>query len=206
MRGKSTITVFTTCSIFILAASYFFAFDKFTWVLEVFPILIGLPILIVTYKRFQFTRLVYSLLILHFIILAVGGVYTYAKVPLGYWMQDWFGFERNNYDKIGHFVQGFIPAILVREILIRTSPLKKGKWLGFIVVSICFAISAFYELIEWWAAIGQGASAEAFLGTQGYEWDAQSDMFLALIGACLSLLLLSKTHDKLLKKIKPSRN
>jgi putative membrane protein len=144
--------------------------------------------------------LVYGLLILHFIILAVGGIYTYAEVPLGFWMQDWFGFERNNYDKIGHFVQGFIPAILTREVLIRTSSLQKGKWLNFIVVSICLAISAFYELLEWWAAIAQGASAEAFLGTQGYEWDAQSDMFLALIGASVALLILSRAHDKFLNK------
>lgn len=155
--------------------------------------------LIGTYHKFRFTTLVYGLLLLHFLILATGGIYTYAKVPLGFWMQDWFGFERNNYDKIGHFAQGFIPAILTREILLRTSPLKAGKWLSFIVVSICLAISAFYELLEWWTAIAQGASAEAFLGTQGYEWDAQSDMFLALIGAGSSLLLLSGFQDRLLK-------
>jgi putative membrane protein len=198
---NKTLIYFTTCSLIILIASFILAFDRFTWILEVFPILIGLPILFFTYKRFQFTSLVYGLLILHFIILAVGGIYTYAKVPLGFWMQDWFGFERNNYDKIGHFVQGFIPAILARELLLRTSPLKKGKWLNFIVISICVAISAFYELLEWWAAISQGASADAFLGTQGYEWDAQSDMFLALIGASLSLISLSRVHDRLLKRM-----
>lgn len=200
MKNKSTIIYFTTCSIFILAASFILAHDKFTWILEVFPILIGLPILIITYNRFQFTSLVYGLLILHFIVLCVGGIYTYAEVPLGYWMQDWFGFERNNYDKIGHLAQGFIPAMLTREILLRTSPLRPGKWLTFIVLSVCLAISAFYEFIEWWAAVVQGASAEAFLGTQGYEWDAQSDMFLALIGASLALMLLSGIHNKLLKK------
>jgi putative membrane protein len=198
---NKTLIYFTTCSLIILIASFILAFDRFTWILEVFPILIGLPILFFTYKRFQFTSLVYGLLILHFIILAVGGIYTYAEVPLGFWMQDWFGFERNNYDKIGHFVQGFIPAILARELLLRTSPLKKGKWLNFIVISICVAISAFYELLEWWAAISQGASADAFLGTQGYEWDAQSDMFLALIGASLSLISLSRVHDRLLKRM-----
>ena len=200
MKEKTTIIYYTICSIIILVTSFIFTFDRLTWVLEVFPILIGLPILVFTYNRLPLTSLVYWLLVIHSIILAVGGTYTYAKVPLGFWMQDWFGFERNNYDKIGHFAQGFIPAILAREILIRTSPLKKGKWLSFIVVSICLAISAFYELIEWWAAIAQGASAEAFLGTQGYEWDAQSDMFLALIGACLSLLLLSGLHNRQLKK------
>ena len=194
MKEKNTIVYFTVCSIFILATSFIFAFDKFTWLLEVFPILIF------TYRKFLFTSLIYWLLILHFLILAVGGIYTYAKVPLGFWIQDWFGFERNNYDKIGHFVQGFIPALLAREILLRTSPLQIGKWLNFIVVSICLAISALYELIEWWAAIAQGASAEAFLGTQDYEWDAQSDMFLALIGAIASLLLLSGFHNKLLRR------
>lgn len=202
LKEIHTIVVFTLCACLILVVSFIFARDRVTWVLEVFPILIGLPILIFTYKRFQFTSLVYWLLILHFMILALGGVYTYAQVPIGYWMQDWFGFGRNNYDKIGHFAQGFIPAVLVREILLRTSPLQIGKWLNFIVVAVCLAISAAYELIEWWAAIVQGASAEAFLGTQGYEWDAQSDMFLALIGACMALVLLSQVHNNLLKKYK----
>ena len=200
-QENKILAYFTTCSLIILLASFVFARDRLTWVFEVFPILIGLPILFFTYKRFKFTLLVYGLLILHFIVLAVGGVYTYAEVPLGFWMQDWFGFTRNNYDKIGHFVQGFIPAILVREILLRTSPLQKGKWLNFIVVSICLAISAFYEFLEWWAAVTQGASAEAFLGTQGYEWDAQSDMFLALIGAIVALLVFSRLHDKLISKV-----
>lgn len=186
----------------ILVFSLILANDRFTWILEVFPILLGLPILILTYKRFRLTNFLYSLLIIHSLILAIGGIYTYAEVPLGFWMQDWFGFERNNYDKIGHFAQGFFPAILAREILIRTSPLQKGKWLSFIVVSICLAISAFYELIEWWAAVAQGASAEAFLGTQGYEWDAQSDMFLALIGSIASLIIMSRAHDWFLNRVK----
>ena len=192
------IWYFTGISMFILAVSFAATSDRLTWLMEVFPIFIGLPILVLTYRKFQLTGLVYGLLLIHFIILAVGGTYTYAKVPLGFWMQDWFGFERNNYDKIGHFAQGFIPAILAREILIRKSPLVPGKWLNFIVVSICLAVSAVYELLEWWAAVAQGASAEAFLGTQGYEWDAQSDMFLALIGACTALILLSKFHNRLL--------
>jgi len=195
------LTAFSTGSLIILLTSFILTFDRFTWVFEVFPILIGFPVLFFTYKRFKFTSLVYALLILHFIILAVGSVYTYAKVPLGFWMQDWFGFERNNYDKIGHFVQGFIPVILTRELLLRTSPLRNGKWLKFIVISICLAISAIYELLEWLAAVVHGASAEAFLGTQGYEWDAQSDMFLALIGACFGLLLLSGIHDRLINKM-----
>jgi putative membrane protein len=170
--------------------------------MEVFPILIGFPILFFTYKKFKFSNLVYLLLIIHFVILSVGGIYTYAEVPLGYWMQDWFGFTRNNYDKIGHFAQGFVPALLIREALLRTSPLQPGKWLSYLVVSCCLAISAFYELIEWWVAEIQGASADAFLGTQGDVWDAQSDMFFALIGSITALLLLSKVQDKALLQIK----
>ena len=192
--------LFSICTLLILTVSFVFTFDRATWVLEVFPVLLGLPILFFTYKRFPFTNLIYILLIIHFIILAVGGIYTYAKVPLGYWMQDWFGFTRNNYDKIGHFAQGFVPALLAREILLRTSPLKQGKWLSFIVVSICLAISAFYELIEWWVAAIQGASAEDFLGTQGDPWDAQSDMLFALIGAIIALIIFSKYHDRVMKK------
>ena len=192
--------LFSACTLVILTVSFVLSFDRMTWVLEVFPILLGFPILFFTYKRFPLTRLMYILLIIHFIILSVGGIYTYAKVPLGYWLQDWFGFTRNNYDKIGHFAQGFVPALLVREILLRTSPLRQGKWLNFIIISICLAISAFYELIEWWVSVMQGASAEDFLGTQGYVWDAQSDMFMALIGAITALMLFSKYHNKLLKK------
>ncbi len=201
MQKSQTYPVLFTCSsLLVLLLSFIFSFDRYTWVLEVFPIILGIPILFFTYKRFPLTNLVYCLIFIHFIILAIGGIFTYAEVPLGYWMQDWFGFSRNNYDKIGHFAQGFIPAILTREIILRTSPLKPGKWLNFIVVSICLAISAFYELIEWWAAASQGASAEAFLGTQGDIWDAQSDMLFALIGAIVALLVLSKYHNKQLRK------
>ena len=197
MKNKHNYPIlFSICALVILLISFIFTFDRVTWILEVFPILFGLPILFFTYKRFPFTNLIYCLLIVHFIILAVGGIYTYAEVPLGYWMQDWFGFSRNNYDKIGHFAQGFIPALLIREVLLRTSPLKQGKWLGFIVVSICLAISAFYELLEWFVSAIQGASAEDFLGTQGYVWDAQSDMLFAFIGAITALLLFSEIHTK----------
>jgi len=193
------LILFSICTLIILVASFVLTFDRMTWGLEVFPILLGFPILFFTYKRFPLTGLIYILLIIHFVILAVGGIYTYAKVPLGYWMQDWFGFGRNNYDKIGHFAQGFVPAMIARELLLRTSPLKPGKWLNFIVISICLAISAFYELIEWWVAAIQGASAEDFLGTQGDIWDAQSDMLFALIGAIAALLVFSKYHNKVLK-------
>lgn len=200
MNSKYPI-LFTAATFIILLTSLVLANSKTNWVLEVFPILIGFPVLFFTYREFRFTDLVYALLIIHFIILAVGAVYTYAEVPLGYWMQDWFGFSRNNYDKIGHFAQGFIPALLARELLIRTSPLRPGKWLAFIVLCVCLAISAFYEIIEWWVAAVQGASAEEFLGTQGYIWDAQSDMLFALIGAACALLLFSRYQNRAIARL-----
>ncbi len=192
--------LFSLCTTIIIIGSFLLTRDRFTWVLEVFPILLGFPILFFTYKKFPLTKLVYVLLIIHFTILAVGGIYTYAEVPLGFWMQEWFNFSRNHYDRIGHFAQGFIPAILAREILIRTSPLRPGKWLFFLVVCVCLAISAFYEFIEWWAVLVQGSSAEAFLGTQGDVWDAHWDMLFAMTGAIVALLTLSKLHNKFLKK------
>jgi putative membrane protein len=170
--------------------------DRFTWVLEVAPVLIGAPILVWIYPRFRFTRLVYSLLWLHAIILMVGGHYTYAQVPLGFWMEQAFGFARNHYDRIGHFAQGFIPALLAREVFIRTSPLGGSRWLPFVVVCFCLAFSAFYELIEFWTALASGAAATDFLGTQGDPWDTQWDMQLALVGAIVSLLTLSRLHDR----------
>jgi putative membrane protein len=170
--------------------------DRFTWVLEVFPVLIGVPILVWIYPRFRFTRLVYSLLWLHAVILMVGGHYTYAQVPLGFWMEEAFGFARNHYDRIGHFAQGFIPALLAREVFIRASPLGGSRWLPFVVVCFCLAFSAFYELIEFWTALASGAAATDFLGTQGDPWDTQWDMQLALIGAVVSLLTLSRLHDR----------
>ena len=175
--------------------------DRFTWVLEVFPILIGVPILVWIYPRFRFTRLVYSLLWLHAIILMVGGHYTYAQVPMGFWMEHAFGFARNHYDRIGHFAQGFIPALLAREIFIRTSPLRGSRWLPFVVVCFCLAFSAFYELIEFWTALASGSAATDFLGTQGDPWDTQWDMQLALIGAIVSLLTLSRVHDRQLARL-----
>lgn len=199
-NSNKILQLFSICTIIILIASFALSYYKSIWILEVFPIIIAFPILIFTYKRFPLTNLVYCLILIHFLILCVGAIYTYAEVPLGYKMQDWFGFRRNNYDKIGHFAQGFVPAIIVREILLRTSPLRQGKWLNFITVSICLAISAVYELIEWWVAVLYNASADDFLGTQGFEWDAQADMFTALIGAIMALLLLSKWHDKQLKE------
>ena len=190
--------VFLVIELIILIVSCAVTRDRPTWVLEVFPVLIGLVLLVATYRRFQFTNMLYCMLVIHSLIMAVGGIYTYAKVPLGFWMQDWFGFARNHYDRIGHFAQGFIPAMLVREILIRTSPLRRGKWLIFIVISICLAVSAFYELIEFAYATAAGESADSFLGSQGDIWDAQWDMTFALIGSICSLLFLSKLHNRFL--------
>lgn len=167
----------------------------FTWFLEVFPAIMALLVLVYTRKSFPLTPLAYGLILVHAIILMIGGHYTYAEVPYG----DLLGTGRNNFDKLGHLAQGFIPALVAREILMRKSVVRSKQWLNFFVVTSCLAISAFYELIEWWVAELSGESAEAFLGTQGYLWDTQSDMAFALLGAILSLLLLSKIHDRQLK-------
>ena len=180
--------------------------DSFTWFLEVLPALLGLIILAVTFRNFRFTTMVYWLMLMHSIILMIGGHYTYAEVPLFNWIRDMFHMSRNNYDKVGHFAQGFIPAIVTREILIRKSPVKKGKWLFFMVVCICLSLSVLYEFIEWWVAVLTGTAAESFLGTQGYVWDTQSDMFIALVGAIAALSLLSKVHDRKLSLHLSSRN
>jgi putative membrane protein len=175
--------------------------DQFTWFLEVVPALIGFVLIAFTYKKFPLTSMLYILILMHMIILMVGGHYTYAEVPLFDWIRDILHQSRNNYDKVGHFAQGFIPAILARELLIRKEIVKGLKiWLNYIILSIVLAFSAFYELIEWWVALATGEDAEAFLGTQGYVWDTQSDMMYALIGAVAALLLLSRLHDKQLKR------
>ena len=172
--------------------------DRATWWMEVFPIFIAVPILVATARRFPLTPLAYRLIFLHALILMIGGHYTYAKVPLGFWMEGWFGFARNNYDRIGHFAQGFVPAIVAREILLRRSPLTTGKWLFTIVTALCLAISACYEFIEWWSALILGQGAQEFLGTQGDPWDTQEDMATAAIGAVTALLLFSRWHDRLI--------
>lgn len=170
--------------------------DYPTWWLEVAPALIALAVLAATRKRFPLTPLAYGLILLHALILMVGGHYTYAEVPLGDWVSAWMGEERNNYDKLGHLAQGFVPAIVIREVLIRNRVIARRGWLSLIVVSICLAISAFYELIEWWVALLSAEAADSFLGTQGYVWDTQSDMFWAFFGAGLALFLLGKLHDR----------
>jgi putative membrane protein len=170
--------------------------DRMTWILEVLPVLAGLPILVVSHRRFPLTPLAYWLLAAHALILILGGHYTYSKVPLGFWFQDLFDLSRNHYDRLGHVAQGFVPAIVARELLLRLSPLERGGWLSFLVLCVCLAISAFYEMIEWWVAIAAGFAAEAFLATQGDVWDTQWDMFLALCGAGLALLTFGRLHDR----------
>jgi putative membrane protein len=170
--------------------------DRFTWFLEVAPVLIGVPVLIFLWPTLRFTRLVYTLLWIHAVILMVGGKYTYAEVPFGFWLQDLFGFARNHYDRIGHFAQGFIPAMLAREVFIRRSPLRGSRWLPFVVICFCLAFSALYELIEFWTALASGEAAEAFLGTQGDVWDTQWDMQMALVGAIIALVTLSRRQDR----------
>lgn len=174
--------------------------DYFTWFLEVLPAVAGVGILAALYPRFKFTNLAYGLVWIHAILLMIGGHYTYADVPLFNHIRDAFGLMRNDYDKVGHFAQGFVPAILAREILLRASPLKRGKLLSFLVVSICLAFSALYELIEWQVAAWLGPRATDFLGTQGDIWDTQKDMATCLVGAILALLLLSKAHDRFLRQ------
>jgi putative membrane protein len=179
--------------------------DRFTWFLEVFPVLIVLPLLLFTWRRFRLTRLLYLLIAVHAVILMVGGKYTYARVPLGFWMESWFGFARNHYDRIGHLAQGFVPAIACREVLVRVARLRRDSWLSAIVVAFCLAISALYELLEWSVAVMTGEAAEAFLGTQGDVWDTQKDMLLAFIGALCALLLLSRLHDRYLRQVEARR-
>jgi putative membrane protein len=170
--------------------------DYFTWLLEVMPVLLAVPFLIATYRRFRLTTLVYVLIAIHAVILMVGGHYTYAEVPLFNWIRDSWHLTRNHYDRVGHFAQGFIPAMISREILLRKTPLRPGGWLNFLVVCTCMSVSVTYEFIEWWTALLTGSGATAFLGTQGDPWDTQWDMFLATVGATCSVLLLSRVQDR----------
>ena len=178
--------------------------DYFTWWLEVFPAIIGFGILAATYRRFRLTPLLYMLVMIHAAILMIGGHYTYAEVPLGFWMQDIFHIARNDYDRIGHFAQGFVPAMIAREILIRRGVVRGRGWLYFIIVAICLAISAAYELLEWRVSIATGSKGDAFLGTQGDVWDTQEDMATALVGALIAPLILGRIHDRQIQNLKPS--
>lgn len=176
--------------------------DRLTWWMEVAPVLIALPILFATRTKFPLTTLLYRLIFLHAVVLMVGAHYTYAQVPLGFWAAEWFDWSRNHYDRFGHLMQGFVPALVAREILVRTSPLQPGAWAGFLSVCVALAVSAFYELIEWWSALLFGGSAEQFLATQGDVWDTQWDMFMALCGALLALALLSRVHTRQLDRLR----
>ena len=193
-RREPAILFFATAC--LLVWSGIAPYDRLTWGLEVSWVIVGLPVLVLTYRRFPLTPLLYRLLFLHAVVLIVGGYYTYARVPAGFWIADLFDLTRNNYDRFGHFLQGFVPAVLMREILIRRSPLKGSKWLPILVVCVCLAFSAFFELIEWWAALIYGGEAAAYLATQGDVWDTQWDMAWALIGAVAALLTLSRVHDR----------
>ena len=183
----------------VLLWSAFKPTDPTIWVLEVAPAIIGAAVLVFTRKRFPLTTLTYVLILIHCIVLMVGGHYTYAEVPIGDWLRDTFDQSRNNYDKLGHFAQGFIPAMIAREIVVRLEVFNSTKWRNFFIVCFCLALSAFYELIEWWTAVLAGESADAFLSTQGYVWDTQADMWTALVGAVVALLLLGSWQDKQLR-------
>jgi putative membrane protein len=176
-------------------------FERVTWVLEVTPAVVAAAILIATRRRFPLTPLAYRLVFVHALILMLGGHYTYARVPLGFWLQDAFDLARNHYDRLGHLAQGFVPVIVAREVLARTSPLRSGRWLAFLSSCVVLAASAFYEFVEWWAALLGGIAAESFLGTQGDVWDTQWDMFLCACGACAALALLSGRHDRELGRL-----
>lgn len=199
-KNKVFLSGLSLVSLLALVWSAIHPHDYFIWMLEVFPIFIGLPILIYTHHKFPLSDLLYVLISIHAIILMVGGHYTYAEVPLFNWLRDTYHLDRNYYDRLGHFAQGFVPAMIARELLLRQSVLIRGKWLFFIVCCICLSISACYEFIEWWVAVASGAGADAFLGSQGDFWDTQWDMFTALIGSITAQILLAKYHDKKLLK------
>ena len=181
-------------------------YDRVTWAAEVAPAVLTAALLIATRRRFPLTPLAYRLIFAHALILMLGGHYTYARVPLGEWLQDALGLARNHYDRVGHFTQGFVPVMVAREVLLRASPLRPGRWLAFLSVCIVLAASAFYELVEWWASLIAGVAAEPFLGTQGDIWDTQWDMFLCLLGAALALALLSRRHDRALAQAAAGNN
>jgi len=201
MSKKSKLLLMLVVFFAVLTWSGIHPYDRFTWLLEISPAAGALILLALTYRRFEFTTMTYFLILIHCIILMIGGKYTYAEVPLFNWLRDTYGLARNSYDGVGHFAQGFIPAIVSREILLRTSPLKRGDWLFFIAICIVLALSAFYELVEWWVSIATGSAGDSFLGTQGDVWDTQKDMGLCLLGSIVSLITLSGLHDKALAKL-----
>jgi len=201
-QQRETFLIVLLAALFILlAVSGLHPYDRVTWLMEVMPTLIAIPILLATYRPFPLTTLLYALIFLHSIVLMVGGAYTYARVPLGFDIAHWFGWHRNPYDKIGHFFQGFVPALIVREVFIRRAVINGTKMLNFIVICVVLAISASYELVEWASALIMGQGADEFLGTQGDVWDTQSDMFMALVGAAVALITLSNVHDRQIQRL-----
>ncbi len=200
-RSRRALRVMLAIVLPALVVSGIGPYERVTWWLEVAPVLIAVPVLLWTFRRFPLTPLLYGLIAVHALILMYGGHYTYARTPLGFWVQDLFDLARNHYDRLGHLAQGFVPAMVAREILLRTSPLGPKGWLPFLVVCVCMAISVSYEFIEWWAALIGGLAAEDFLGTQGDVWDTQWDMFLATCGAILALVTLSGLHDRQLARL-----
>ncbi|NKB56288.1 MAG: DUF2238 domain-containing protein [Alphaproteobacteria bacterium] len=201
MKREYVPALIIVMALVVVAISGIGPHDRLTWFLEIAPIFAGVAILVYSYRRFPLSHLLYAFLLLHAVVLAVGGHYTYANVPAGFWVQEWLDLSRNPYDRLGHLAQGFVPALLAREILIRRSPLENSKWLPFLVVCVCLSFSALYELIEWWAALILDQSADQFLGTQGDVWDTQWDMFMALIGAITALTTLGKAHDRSIAKV-----
>lgn len=201
MSREKTLILSGLLLIVIIAISFVNAYERATWLLEVAPVLIALPLLAATWRRFPLTNLLYGLIFAHALVLIAGGTYTYTRVPLGFWIQDLLALGRNPYDKIGHFMQGLVPLLLAREILLRGSYVSGPRMAGFLSVCVALAISALYELIEWWVALAIGQDADAFLGTQGDPWDTQSDIFLAMIGALAGLALLSSLQDRQMRRL-----
>ena len=193
-RGEATVLLILVGAVLLWSAIA--PNDRMTWLMEVIWVLAAIPLLVATRGRFPLTRLLYWLLAIHAVILIYGGQYTYAETPLGDWARDAFGLTRNNYDRLGHFAQGFVPAILARELLLRLTPLRPGGWLFYLVCAACLSFSAFFEFIEWWAALIMGGDADAYLATQGDVWDTQWDMFLALCGALLAQIVLTRRHNR----------
>lgn len=205
MSRERTLLIAALALLLALAVSAIRPYDLATWLLEISPILIALPIMFASYRRFPLTTLLYVLIFLHALVLMAGGHYTYARVPLGYWMEHAFSFHRNDYDKIGHFMQGFVPFLVAREILLRGGYVIGRKMAAFLSICVVMFVSSFYELIEWWTALAMGQGATEFLGTQGDPWDTQSDMFMALIGASVALLTMTRLHDRQMAKIQQGK-
>ena len=201
MTPKKFLLVAGAAIAIALLVSFIHAYDRLTWFMEVLPVLVAAPVLWLTHRRFPLTHVLYTLIFVHALILILGGAYTYARVPLGFWLQDLMSLARNPYDKIGHFAQGLVPALVAREILIRGGYVAGRRMAAFLAICVAMAISAWYELIEWWAALALGQGADEFLGTQGDQWDTQADMFLALLGAAFAVFLLARLQDRQMARL-----